>query len=43
MNIEQIIQSYPAKSEYLVELLLDIDEQKQEHFVSEEEVKMIAD
>lgn len=42
MNITEIIQKYPAKKEYLIEMLLDVDEVKPYHFISEQEVRQIA-
>ncbi len=43
MNIQEIIQKYPAKTEYLIEMLTDIDHAKPQHFISEKEVGEIAE
>ncbi|QMS85490.1 complex I 24 kDa subunit family protein [Candidatus Xianfuyuplasma coldseepsis] len=42
MSIQQIIQSYPAKSEYLLEMLIAVDQQKKHHYISAEEINEIA-
>ncbi len=42
MPVKSIIKKYPKKKEYLLEMLIDIDEQKKNHFVSEEELSEIA-
>lgn len=43
MNVRQIIQKYPNKQEYLIEMLLDVDAAKTHHFITEEELNVIAD
>lgn len=42
MNIEKILQKYPRKKEYLIEMLLDVDDAKEHHFISEDELRQIA-
>ncbi len=42
MSLEKILSKYPQKKEYLIEILLDVDEDKKNHFISEEEVTTIA-
>jgi NADH-quinone oxidoreductase subunit E len=42
MNITEIIQKYPKKQEYLIEMLLDVEQVKEHHFISELEVYEIA-
>lgn len=42
MSIQQIIQSYPAKSEYLLEMLIAVDQQKKHHYISEDEIREVA-
>jgi NADH-quinone oxidoreductase subunit E len=42
MSLEKILTKYPQKKEYLIEILLDVDEDKSNHFISEEEVITIA-
>lgn len=43
MSLEKILARYPQKKEYLIEILLDIDEDKSNHFISKEEVITIAE
>lgn len=42
MKITEIIQKYPKKQEYLIEMLLDVDQVKPYHYISELEVQEIA-
>lgn len=42
MQVQKIISKYPQKQEYLIEMLLDIDAEKPYHFISEEELRVIA-
>ena len=43
MPVKEILSSYPRKKDYLLEILIDIDEAKDNHFVSEEDITEIAD
>jgi len=43
MQVTEIISKYPKKQEFLIEMLLDVDMDKKHHFISEEELKIIAD
>lgn len=42
MPVKSIIKKYPNKQEYLLEMLIDIDELKKDHYVSEQEIAEIA-
>lgn len=42
MNIQKIMESYPPTTEYLIEILSDIDHQKPHHFISEQEIQQVA-
>lgn len=42
MPVSEILSSYPKQKDYLLEILIDIDEKKVNHFVSEEEITQIA-
>lgn len=42
MQLKEILKKYPVQKDYLLEILLDVDESKENHFISEEEVKEIA-
>ena len=43
MPVQKILSSYPKQKDYLLEILIDIDHEKENHFVSEEEITVIAD
>ena len=43
MPVKEILSSYPKQKDYLLEILIDIDEKKENHFVSEEDITVIAD
>jgi NADH-quinone oxidoreductase subunit E len=42
MELQKILSSYPAKKEFLLEILIDIDEQKVNHFISQEEIAAVS-
>ncbi len=42
MNLKSVLDKYPASREYLLEILTDLDDMKEDHFVSEQELRMIA-
>ncbi len=42
MQLEQILNKYPKRKDYLLEILLDVDEQKKDHCVSDNDVVEIA-
>jgi len=42
MELQKILDSYPAKKEFLLEILIDIDEQKENHFISQEEIAAVS-
>lgn len=42
MQLQKILDSYPVKPEYLLEILIDVDQQKENHFISEEEITIIS-
>lgn len=42
MKLENIMQRYPKEKEYLIEILIDIDNEKDNHYVSEQEINKIA-
>lgn len=42
MPVKKILESYPQQKDYLLEVLIDIDKQKVNHYVSEEDIKQIA-
>lgn len=43
MPVQEILSNYPKQKDYLLEILIDIDQKKENHFVSEEEITVIAD
>lgn len=42
MDIQTILDRYPARSEYLIEMLLDIDKEKEFHHITEAELRQVA-
>lgn len=42
MDIQKVLQEYPQEQEYLLEVLIDIDHQKEHHFISEWELEQVA-
>jgi NADH:ubiquinone oxidoreductase subunit E len=42
MPVKSVIEKYPNKQEYLLEMLIDIDELKKDHCVSEEDIIEIS-
>jgi NADH:ubiquinone oxidoreductase subunit E len=42
MDIQKVLQEYPKEQEYLIEILIDIDTQKHDHFISEWELEQVA-
>jgi len=43
MQMSDVLKKYPAKQTSLLEILLEIDRLKENHFISKEEVKVVAD
>lgn len=43
MLLENILKKYPKEKDYLIEILIDVDKEKENHFVSENEISRIAD
>lgn len=42
MPVKSVIEKYPKKQEYLLEMLIDIDEIKKDHCINEEDIQEIA-
>jgi NADH-quinone oxidoreductase subunit E len=42
MIFKKILESYPVSEDYLLEILIDVDKQKENHFISEEEISIIS-
>jgi NADH:ubiquinone oxidoreductase subunit E len=42
MDIQTILDRYPARSEYLIEMLIDIDKEKEFHHITEAELRQVA-
>lgn len=42
MLLDMILKKYPKKEEYLIEILLEFQDAKSTHFITEEEIKEIA-
>ena len=42
MKLKEIFMRYPIEKDYLIEILLDVDENKDTHFITEEEISLIA-
>ncbi len=42
MSLKTILEKYPQSETYLIEILLEYQNSKNEHFISEEEIKVIA-
>jgi NADH-quinone oxidoreductase subunit E len=40
--VQEILARYPKRKDYLLEILIDVDEKKVDHYVSEEEITNIA-
>lgn len=43
MQLNEILKKYPKQKDYLLEILIDVDESKDDHFVSEEEIGRIGE
>jgi len=43
MLLEKVLNNYPKRKDYLIESLIDVDETKDDHCITEEEIKRIAD
>lgn len=43
MIISEVLKKYPQEKDYLLEILIDVDKLKDDHFVSEKEITRIAD
>lgn len=41
--VQEILAKYPKRKDYLLEILIDVDEKKEDHYVSEEEIISIAE
>ncbi len=42
MQLKKILDNYPKRKDYLLEILLDLDQEKENHFISEEEIQRIG-
>lgn len=42
MILQKILDSYPISEDYLLEILIDLDKQKTNHFISEKEISIIS-
>lgn len=42
MLLEKVLSNYPKRKDYLLESLIDVDEKKVDHYITEEEIKRIA-
>lgn len=42
MDIREIMDRYPNKPEYLIEMLLDVDQASDQHYITEHDLKQIA-
>lgn len=42
MILQRILESYPVSEDYLLEILIDVYKQKENHFISEKEISVIA-
>ena len=42
MQLKEILNKYPVRKDYLLEVLLDVDESKENHFISDNEITEIA-
>lgn len=40
--VQKILAKYPQRKDYLLEILIDVDQKKDDHYVSEEEILSIA-
>ena len=43
MLLEKVLDKYPKRKDYLLETLIDVDQEKENHFISESEITRIAD
>ena len=43
MQLEKILKKYPNSKDYLIEILIDVDQAKDDHYVSENEISKIAE
>lgn len=43
MQLSEVLKKYPKEKDYLLEILIDVDKVKTNHYVSEEEIGRIAD
>jgi len=42
MDIQEILDRYPKQPQYLIEILIDLDQVKRHHYITERELEMIA-
>lgn len=42
MILQKILESYPISEDYLLEILLDVDKQKENHYISKQEIIIIS-
>ena len=42
MMLQKILDSYPVSVDYLLEILIDVDKRKDNHFISEKEIEIIS-
>lgn len=42
MDLQTILSKYPPQPQYLIEMLIDVDDAKEHHYVSEDELRAIA-
>lgn len=42
MHLQTIMDKYPKRKDYLLEMLIDLDESKKNHFISEDEISRLA-
>ncbi|AIO19711.1 NADH-quinone oxidoreductase subunit E [Candidatus Izimaplasma bacterium HR1] len=43
MILSEVLKKYPQQKDYLLEILIDVDKMKDDHYVSESEISRIAD
>ena len=43
MILSEVLKKYPKEKDYLLEILIDVDKLKEDHYVSENEISRIAD
>jgi len=42
MQLKEVLKKYPKEKDYLLEILIDVDQQKEDHFISEDEIHSIS-